>query len=145
MCSKKVRIHCQISDDTGIEMTFEEIRVKTVRAAQNLQARGYKSKQVFGLMARNSHLVAPIFFASISNGCPIVSLDPSFGRAEVIHMLSITKPVLMFCDIACCDILSECLRELGNQAEIFTFGGQQGESEPIESLFVETHKEHEFM
>lgn len=134
----------QISDDSGIRMTFDEIRLKTIRAAQNLQIRGYNQKQVFGMLARNSHHVAPIFFASISSACPIVSLDPSFGKAEIIHMLSITKPVLMFCDMACHEILSECLAELGNKSKVFTFGGQNGKSEPVENLFEETHKEHEF-
>lgn len=121
------------------------MRVKTVRAAQNLQSRGYNRKQVFGIMARNSHHVAPIFFASIANGCPPVALDVSFGKAEIIHLLSITKPVLMFCDIECYEILSECLVELGNEAKVFTFGGEKGQSESVECLFEETGKEHEFM
>lgn len=60
-------------------------------------------------------------------------------------MLTITKPVLMFCDVACYDLLNECLLELGNKAKVFTFGGQKGQSEPVENLFVQTHKEHEFM
>lgn len=126
-------------------MTYAEIRIKTIRAAQNLQARGYKQKQVFGMIAANSNYVAPIFFASISNGCVINPLDSSFGKAEIIHMLSITKPVLMFCDIACYDLLNECLTELGNKAKVLTIGGQKGQSEPVENLFVETGKENEFM
>lgn len=135
----------QISDDSGIQMTYAEIRLKTIRAAQNLQSRGYNQKQVFGIMARNSHHVAPIFFASIANGMPINPLDPSFGKTEIIHMLSVTKPVLMFCDVKCYELLSECLKELGNAAKIFTFGGQSGSSEPVENLFHETHNENEFM
>lgn len=126
-------------------MTYDEIRIKTIRAAQNLQARGYNQKHVFGMIAANSHHVAPIFFASISNGCKINPLDPSFGKTEIIHMLGITKPVVMFCDIACYDLLNECLIELKNKAKVFTFGGQIGQSEPVENLFEETHKEHEFM
>lgn len=136
---------CQISDDTGIQMTFDEIRTQTIRAAQNLQARGYKQKQVFGMITANSHHVAPIFFASIANGCSPIALDPSFGKAEIIHMLSITKPALMFCDIACYDLLIECLAELKNEAKVFTIGGQTGQSEPAENLFKETGKERGFM
>lgn len=136
---------CQISGDSDIQMTFDEIRTKTIRAAQNLHACGYNQKQVFGIMTRNSHHVAPIFFASIANGCPINTLDPAFGKTEIVHMLSITKPVLMFCDVACYELLSECLKELGNAAKIFTFGGARGQSEPVENLFRETHNEDEFM
>lgn len=126
-------------------MTFEDIRIRTIRAAQNLQARGYTPKQVFGMISANSNQVAPIFFASIAIGCLPVALDPSFGKAEIIHMLSITKPTLMFCDIACYDLLIECLAELKNEAKVFTTGGQNGRSEPVENLFKGTGKEHEFM
>ena len=126
-------------------MTFDEIRIKTIRAAQNLQARGYNQKQIFGIMARNSHHVAPIFFASIANGCPINPIDPFFEKIELLHMLKLTQPVLMFCDIDCYDILNDCLSELGNKAKVFTFGGQKGQSESVENLFRETHKEHEFV
>lgn len=126
-------------------MTYDDMRMETIRIAQNLQIRGYNQKQVFGIMARNSQHVASIFFATIAIGCPINPLDSSFGKAEILHMLSITKPELMFCDFACYDILNECLVELGNSAKIFTFGGQKGHSEPIEILLKETHKENEFM
>lgn len=125
-------------------MTFNEIRIKAIRAAQNLQTRGYQPKQVVGIIARNSHHVAPVYFASLAIGCPVNAFDPSFGKAEIIHMLSTIKPVLMFSDVACYDLLAECLTDLRNDAKIFTFGGQRGQSEPVENLFQETHNESKF-
>ncbi|XP_055297301.1 uncharacterized protein LOC129565940 [Sitodiplosis mosellana] len=135
----------QINDNNGVQMTFDEIRIKTVRAAKNLQKRGYEPRQVFGLMAKNSHHVAPIVFASISIGCPVNTLDPSFGKTELIHMLEMTKPTLMFCDVECHDLVRECFTELGNDAKIFTFGGSKDETEPVENLFSETHNEDDFI
>lgn len=126
-------------------MSFDEIRVKTIRAAQNLQAIGYKPGNVFTLIARNSHLVAPITFASMAIGCPINFLDPSFGRTELIHMMKITKPVLVFCDLGCCELVDKCLKELGNDGKIFTFGESVGRSEAVESLFKETNFEDQFV
>lgn len=126
-------------------MSFDEIRSKTVRAAQNLQSRGYVPKQVFGILARNSHHLAPIVFASISIGCPVNTLDCSFGKTELMHMLKTTKPKVMFADVDVHDLLKECLIELGNNAKVFTFGGSTGDSEPVENLFAETHKEDQFM
>lgn len=126
-------------------MTFDEIKTRTIRAAQNLLALGYKRGQVFGLIARNSHHVAPIAFASFAIGCPVNSLDPSFGKTELMHMLKITKPVLWLCDMDCYDLLRECLTEMKSSAKIFTFGGKFGQSEPVENLFRETHKECQFM
>lgn len=126
-------------------MTFEEIKTKTIRAAQNLQAFGYERGQVFGLVARNSHHVAPITFASIAIGCAVNPLAASFGRTELIHMFKITKPVLVFCDIDCYELIDSCLDALGSVARIFTFGGSLGRSEPVENLFKYTHKEDQFM
>lgn len=126
-------------------MSFNEIKTKSIRAAQNLQSLGYKPNQVFGFMAKNSHNVTPIIVAALSIGCPVNTLDPSFGRTELIHMLKVTKPVLMFCDVACYELLSKCLAELQNEAKIFTFGGSMGQSESVENLFTETLKEHLFM
>ena len=126
-------------------MTFSEIRQKTIRAAQNLQKRGYESKQVFALMAKNSHHVAPIVFGSISIGCPVNTLDTSFKQAELNHMLTTIKPVIMFCDVDVYDLVKECLVELKNDAKIFTFGGSKGEAEPVENLFSESPNEEYFM
>lgn len=135
----------KITDDNGIQMTFDEIRTKTVRAAQNLQNRGYESKQVFGVLAGNSHHLAPIVFGSMCIGCPVNTLDPSFGKVEITHMLNIIKPVLMFCDAGAYDLLKECLTELENDANIFTFGGSKDGAEPVENLFLETHNEDNYM
>lgn len=126
-------------------MTFDEIKTETIRAAQNLQALGCKPKQLFTIIARNSQHLAPITFASIAIGCPINALDVSFGKTEIIHMLKITKPAVVFCDSDCYKLVDECLVELENEARIFTFGERVGRSEPIESLFRETHKENQFM
>lgn len=135
----------QISDDTGAQLTFDEIRLKTIRAAQNLQKRGAAPKQVFSFVANNSQYLTPMVFASMCLGSPINTMDASFGKAELIHMLKATKPGLIFCDIEAYDATKESLDELGNNAKIFTFGGSNGGSEPVENLFQETGNEDEFM
>lgn len=56
----------KISDDGGIRLTFDEIRIQTIRAARNLQKCGYQPKQVLGFLGKNSRYLAPIIFASIS-------------------------------------------------------------------------------
>lgn len=126
-------------------MTFREIHTNTVRVAQNLQKRGYGPKQMFAIMARNSRHMASIMFSSISIGCTVNPLDPTYDKTVLIHMLKKTKPVLMFCDTDVCDLVEECLNEVGNNAKIFTFGGSKGNSEPIENLLAETHRENAFV
>lgn len=72
-------------------------------------------------------------------------MDPSFARTEIKHMLSITTPTAMFCDVKIYDVVKECLTGLGNDAHIFTFGGRSGDSEPVESLFEAVGSELDFV
>lgn len=126
-------------------MTFDEIRLKSIRAAQNFQELGYGSQQVFAFMVRNSHNVAPTIFGALCAGCSVNTVDPSFGKTELLHMLGTTKPSLMFCDIECYELVKESLTELENDAKIYTFGGSEDDSEPVENLFAETGTEESFM
>lgn len=111
----------------------------------NLQNRGYKERQVFTLIARNSEHLAPITFAAFCLGCPINPLDTSFGDNEIMHMLNITKPNLVFCDADVHENVARCLVDLSNIAKIITFNGKVGDSEQVEDLFVETGAEPLFM
>lgn len=121
------------------------MRIKIIRAVQNLQRLGHNSRGVFGVIARNSHQLAPIVFPSIVLGSPVNGIDPSFGKTEFLHMLKTTRPVLLFCDLDVYELLKECLIESNSNAKIFTFGGSKNGSEDVAALFVETHKEKDFM
>lgn len=135
----------QISDDCSAQITFDEIRFKAIRAAMNLQKLGFETDNVFALMARNSKDIASIVFASLFVGCPLNTIDPTFGKNELTHMLKTTKPRLMFCEIEAYDLVKECSEHLELNLTIFTIGGQKGESKDVESLFVETVGEDQFL
>lgn len=100
---------------------------------------------MFAVLAKNSHHLAPIVFASLAIGSAVNTLDPQFSKTELLHMLKTTKPVLIFCDVDVYDLVKECLIELKNGAKIFTFGGSRGDSEQVENLFTETHNEIDFV
>lgn len=125
-------------------MTFDEIRIKAIRAANRLQKLGYQPGSVFALMTRNSKDVASIVFASLFVGCPVNTLDPHFNKIELLNMLKTTKPCLMFCDIDVYDLVEECRNELGLDTSIFTVGGQKGCAKNVESLFVESDDDDQF-
>lgn len=135
-----VLILFQISDDTGERFTFEELRMMTIRVAQNLQRRGYGSKQVVGFMVDNRAYLAPITFASLCLGYRL-----SASRFESKYTFLATKPSLIFCEVEMYDFVVEYLTESGNCAKVFTFNGVQGDSEPVENLFTKTGTEHEFV
>lgn len=135
----------QVSDDTGIEVSSAEIRLKTIRAAQNLQRLGYKSNDVFGFMVGNIQNLSPIVFAAFCLGCPINALDPAHDKSQVVHMFGITKPKVIFCEEACFDTLKSGLDELGSKAKVFIFDGNRDNTACVDGLFLETGSESEFM
>lgn len=137
---------------------------------------GCEPGNIICIIAKNSHLVAPIgtfycfflpflksfliqndktlklfqfhfnttVFASLCIACPVNSLDALFSRMEFLHMFSITKPKVVFCDADVYDLVRECLSELENNASVFTFGGTTDDSIPVEQLFEQTPEENEF-
>lgn len=136
--------HSQVNHETNIQLTSAFIRRQTVRAALNLQKIGCNKGDIFGIVAKNSHYLAPIVYASLCIGCPINTLDPSFTKLELMHMLSISRPKVMFCDASVYDLVQECLNDLGNTAKVFTFSGQSGKSIRVEDLFEDVEGESTF-
>lgn len=116
----------------------------TIRAAQNLQARGYGSKQVVGIVARDVPHLIPIVFGQLCLGNPMNIMNMTF-KADMIRMLQISEPQLMFCEMDRLDLLLECLDELNMNPKIFTFNGKKGDLEPVECLFTPTGNEEDYV
>lgn len=93
----------------------------------------------------NTDDLAPVLFATFCNGCAVNGLDPSFKKIELIHMLGMVQPDLVFCGIDVYELVAECLKDLNNSAKIFTFGGCKDDSEAVKVLFNETESEQFFM
>lgn len=134
----------QINADNGHQMTFSEIRMEAIRIAQNLQNRGYKPREVFSFMAAHSdHLVA-VFLASLCLACPVAPLHPMLTKAEIVRILTKTKPSVIFCDVNVYGKMNEALKELKKDVKVFTFGGKIDGAEPVENLLNETGDENNF-
>lgn len=127
-----------------MSITFDELRLMTVRAAQNLQKRGYNLKQIIGINSLNEPYLAPIIFAALCLGIPVNPLYSKW-KPDIIEMFTSTDPAIIFCEIEKYDITVECLTEMKLEAKIFTLNGLKGDSEAVENLFVETGMEDEFL
>lgn len=134
----------QINDDTGEQLTFEQLRLMTIRAAQNLQMRGYNSNHMIGINSGNVSFLTPIVLASICIGCPI---NPLYSEwcPDILDMFEKTQPKLVFCEIELYELTRECLIDLGIDAKMFTLNGVKGDAESVENLFCETGTEEEFV
>lgn len=135
----------QVNDDTGAQITYREIQLKAIRAAQNLLKRGFKPREIFGFLARHSDNLVPIIVATICLACPMAPLHPMLTTEEIVGVFQKVKPSVVFCDFDACDQLIEALNELPFTVKVFTFGGQIDGFEPIDNLFIETDEEHSFV
>lgn len=126
-------------------MTFYEMRLKSIRAAQNLRKMGFKPRQQFGFIANNSDDLLPILVASVFLSCPVLSLHTMLEKKEMVRFLGKTKPAAIFCDGSAYDKLKGALEELKMDVKVFTFGENDHELELVENLFVETGKEDSFV
>lgn len=115
----------------------------SIRAAQNLQKRGYNLKDVTAIVAGDVAHLAPIVFASIFLGHPICVTNSSW-KPDNIRMFEMTKPNLIFCEVEDYDMVVECLNDLGLKAKIFSFYKTIGDAEHVENLFAKTGNEDEF-
>lgn len=115
----------------------------TIRATQNLQRRGFTSKEMISIISGNVPHLAPIVFASLCLGGPVNTI-PTTPKREILRILEMTQPKLIFCEIRVFDVVQKCLAELDMHSKIFTINGTTDEAEPVEKLFVETGIEEEF-
>lgn len=135
-----------MNDDSGEQFTYDEIRLHTIRIAQNLQKRGYSTpQQVVGIVANNVPHLAAVIFASFCLGCPINATHAAAEKANMLYAFRITKPSVIFCEVNVYDLVRECFDEIGLNVKIFTFNGVKGGSEAVENLLQETHNEGDFM
>lgn len=143
--NKIVIIVIQISANNGMKLTCKEIHDQTVRIAQNLQKYNFKKGDVFSIISLNNHELASVIFAGLCLGNPINTLDTSFSEAEITHMLEITKPKAIFCEINIVNKVKRSLGKLNNNANIFTFNGSIDGTVPVSELSIPTECENDFM
>lgn len=115
----------------------------TIRAAQNLQRSGHKPKQVISIISGNVPHLAPIVFASLCLGGPVNTI-PTTPKREILRILEMTKPDLVFCEMRVFDLVQKCLMDLQLNTKIYTLNGTADNAETVEKLFVETSIEEEF-
>lgn len=136
----------QINDNSGERFTFDEIRLQSIRVAQNLQQRGYGlSRQTFGIIAGNESLLAAVVLGSVFLACPINTMYPTVDKEFMMYTFRITQPSVIFCDVNAYDLVKKSFEGIGKSVKIFTFNGVRGDAAAVESLLLETHNEEEFM
>ena len=134
----------QISVYERTELTYNDLRLMSIRAAQNLIEIGVKPGDVVGIIARNSTFVAPVVFGCFLIGAPINSLDVSHKTEDIKHMWGITRPKLVFSDPEKVPLVQEAIKELKLNAKIFTFLENVKGCVSVSEILIKTGKEEVF-
>ena len=135
----------QISVDSNTKLTCAEQRLRSIRVAQNLTKLGYKEGDVISIVARNGENLAAICFGCFLIAAPINTLDPTFGKDDLSHMLGTTKPKLIFCDPENVEVIKEACEIHKLVPEIVLFEKKIEGYRFVDELLVETGNEAHYV
>lgn len=109
----------QIFHEENSKMTFNDLRISSVRIAQNLMKLGLRADDVVGVICKNSNEVTFLLTACILAGAPINPLDLSFSKEDFVYLFGQMQPKFVVCDVEILEDVKESLKELKNDARIF--------------------------
>lgn len=127
-------------------MTFNELRLNSIRAAQNLQKYGFRSHEKFCVMTIHNENLVPIILASIALVCPLVPLNGLLNTDEIVRILTKVKPSAVFCDAKLLDQMNDALVKLQFKMKVFLLDDVRTGAgvESIVNLFRATGEESSF-
>ncbi|KAL9705661.1 hypothetical protein quinque_009179 [Culex quinquefasciatus] len=135
----------QIDVDTGRSMTCGEMRLRAIRAAQNLTALGLSQGDMVSMACANSENLMPMVLGLLINGMPFNSLSPEFGLDDVAHMMKITQPKMVFCDVSNYELTMRTVDlVVKNKPLVYVFECESKNVNQAEDLLKETGREQMF-
>ncbi|XP_039432016.1 probable 4-coumarate--CoA ligase 3 [Culex pipiens pallens] len=136
----------QIDVDTGRSMTCGEMRLRAIRAAQNLMALRLGQGDMVSMACANSENLVPMALGLLINGMPFNPLAPGYGLDDMAHMMEITQPKLVFCDANNYELTMKAV-ELSVKIKplIYVFESDMENVNKAEDLLKETGREQLFL
>lgn len=110
----------QISADNGAVETCEELRLKVIRVAQNLQKLGIQDEDVVAVICSNSLDLMAITNGIIQLGAIINPMSIDHSGDDLVNMFSKTKPKLVICDAEIFEKVRGVMQKLKNDSPVFT-------------------------
>lgn len=152
----------QINTNNGMKLKNQDLRLHTIRVAQNLQILGIRSGDVVAVMAANHHHLSALLFGSLALAAPVNILGLNFSTGnnckvflvqnrsrtffieEITHMLGITLPKIVICETSNIDRVRHALDHIDLDIPIYTFDEISNEK-CVNELLSETGNEEDFM
>uniref|UniRef100_A0A8D8JBA1 Probable 4-coumarate--CoA ligase 3 n=1 Tax=Culex pipiens TaxID=7175 RepID=A0A8D8JBA1_CULPI len=136
----------QYDADTGRTMTNGEMQLRAIRASQNLAALGLRQGDMAALACTNSENVMPVVVAMFFNGIPFNTLAPGHEVDDLAHMMRITQPKLVFCDVDNYERVKEATEvAVRDKPLLYVFESDLESVNKAEDLLKETGRERMFL
>lgn len=110
----------QISADTGVSITCQQMYDRSIKIAKYLRKCGIKEGDLIGFVAANTENLAPIVFACFSSGFPINPLSPILNKNDIVQMFSMTEPKIIFCDAENVKTVQSAVDEMKSEVKVIT-------------------------
>lgn len=135
----------QIYHEENYEITCDEFRVSSVRAAQNLTKLGIGADDVVSFICHNSSTLSFLLTGCVLIGAPISPLDLSFTVNDLKHLLGQTKPKLIVCEKEILARVRQALMELDFDSQIFVASDEEvTDAQQFSELLIPTGTENDF-
>ena len=135
----------EIHHEDDVRVTFAEIRLKSIRVAQNLIKSGISADDVVGIVCKNQVNLTPIVYGCAFIGAPVNPLDVSFAINDIKQMFGQTKPKIVICDNDVYDNVKQALDAIESNAEIYLFNERISGIKCLDDLLEPTGHEDEFV
>ncbi|XP_038104984.1 4-coumarate--CoA ligase-like 1 [Culex quinquefasciatus] len=131
----------EICADSGAEFTCRELRLRMIRAALNLTKRyGLTKGDVVCMAVENSPRVTASLLGCFLVGAPAHALHAHFEESDLMHLMGITKPKLVFCNGHNLATVKRSLDGIGLNAQILVLDAPETE----ETLFSPVDNEDKY-
>lgn len=124
-----------IDGPTGRTLTYQQLADSISIAAHNLERRGFKKGEVFGILSPNCPEYAIAFHAVATLGGIVTPINPLYTRYEIAHQLKDSGARFLVTVPGCCDKVDEAAQDAGIE-ELFVFGSAPNATS-FDSLLVD--------
>jgi len=123
-----------IEGPTGRRISYTELSESIHQVAVNLNQRGFKQGEVFGILSPNIPEYAIAFHAIATLGGIVTPINPLYTDREIAHQLKDSQARFLVTVPACLEKATTAAQEAGIE-ELFVFGSAAGAT-PFDSLLA---------
>ncbi|KAK4884443.1 hypothetical protein RN001_000714 [Aquatica leii] len=88
---------CITEAETGLKISYKQLLEGTCRLAQSFINNGYCANTVISICSENNIYYMYPAIAALYIGLIVAPVNPNYTERELLHVLNISKPKLMFC------------------------------------------------